>query len=52
MSTAERIVLGLLSFIALIAWCRWRGVPQDQKTDEPPVAPELASQRIAGQAKQ
>jgi hypothetical protein len=36
--TAERIawgVWGVLSFIALIAWCRWRGTPQDQEKDEP-----------------
>jgi len=36
--TAERIargVLGVLSFIALIVWCRWRGTPQDQEKDEP-----------------
>jgi len=34
MSAAEGIawkVWGLLSFIALIAWCRWRGPPEDQK---------------------
>ena len=28
-------VLGVLSFIALIVWCRWRGTPQDQEKDEP-----------------
>jgi hypothetical protein len=30
LSTAERIALGVLSLIALIGWCRWRGTPQDQ----------------------
>jgi hypothetical protein len=40
MSAAERIAWGLLSFIALIAWCRWRGIPQDQKKDEPPQVPK------------
>jgi hypothetical protein len=39
LNTAERIALGLLSFIALIVWCRWRGPPQDQKKDEPPQVP-------------
>jgi hypothetical protein len=32
--TAERIAwgaCGVLSFIALIAWCRWRGTPLDQE---------------------
>jgi hypothetical protein len=36
--TAERIAWGawgVLSFITLIAWCRWRGTPQDQEKDEP-----------------
>jgi hypothetical protein len=47
MGTAVRIVLGLLSLIALIGWCRWRGTPEDQKKDEPP---SVASQRIVGQA--
>jgi hypothetical protein len=28
-------IWGVLSFIALIAWCRWRGTPQDQEKDEP-----------------
>ena len=35
--TAERFargVWGLLSFIALIAWCRWRGTPEHQQKDE------------------
>jgi hypothetical protein len=27
-------VRGLLSFIGLIAWCRWRGPPDDQKRIE------------------
>ena len=40
MSTAERIAWGLLSFIALIALCRWRGIPQDQKKNEPPLWPK------------
>jgi len=34
MSAAEGIaweLRGLLSFVALIAWCRWRGPPEDQK---------------------
>jgi len=31
---------GLLSFIALIAWLRWKGTPEDQKKDERPVAAE------------
>ena len=29
--TAERIawdIMGVLSFIALIAWCRWLGTPE------------------------
>jgi len=30
LTTADRMALGLLSFIALIIWCRWRGIPQDQ----------------------
>jgi hypothetical protein len=41
--TAERIargVLGVLSFIALIVWCRWRGTPEDQEKDEPAQVPE------------
>jgi len=29
--TAERIALGVLSFVALIASCRWRGTPEGQK---------------------
>jgi hypothetical protein len=39
MGTAERLVWGLLSLIALIGWCRWRGTPEDQKKDEPPQVP-------------
>jgi hypothetical protein len=35
MSTAERIAWGLLSFIALIAWCRWEGTPEDQREVTP-----------------
>jgi hypothetical protein len=30
---AERIargILGVLSFITLIVWCRWRGTPADE----------------------
>lgn len=36
--TAERIVSGIcgvLSFIVLVAWCRWRGTSEDQKKIEP-----------------
>src|SRR6516162_6824274 len=33
-STAESIAWGLLSFIALIVWCRWRGTPEDEKESE------------------
>ena len=29
--TAERLAWGPLSFIALIAWCRWRGTTDDEK---------------------
>jgi hypothetical protein len=29
--TAERLARGVLSFIALIAWCRWRGTTDDEK---------------------
>jgi hypothetical protein len=35
-NTAERIVWGLLSFIALIVYLRWEGPWEDQKKDEPP----------------
>jgi hypothetical protein len=41
--TAERIargVLGVLSFIALIVWCRWRGNPEDQREVTPPELPK------------
>ena len=41
--TAERIargVLGVLSFIALIAWCRWLGTPEDQREVTPPEVKE------------
>jgi hypothetical protein len=31
MSTEERIAWGLLSLIALIAWLRWRGTPEDER---------------------
>jgi hypothetical protein len=43
MSNVEIIAwdaLGPLSFIALIAWLRWEGPPDDQKKDEPPQVPE------------
>jgi len=40
LETAGRIAFGLLSFIALIAWCRWRGTPEDQEKDEPALAPK------------
>ena len=36
LSTAARIALGLLSFIALIVYVRWEGSREDQKKDEPP----------------
>jgi hypothetical protein len=35
LSTAERIVVGMLSLIALIVYLRWRGPPQDQKKKGP-----------------
>jgi hypothetical protein len=41
--TAERIargVLGVLSFIALVVWCRWRGTPEDQREVKPPELPK------------
>ena len=44
--TAERIargVLGVLSFIALIVWCRWRGTPEDQRELVTP--PELPKRK-------
>jgi hypothetical protein len=31
MSTAERVAWGLLSFIVLIGWLRWRGTPRSKK---------------------
>jgi hypothetical protein len=31
MNTAERIAWGLLSFIVLIGWLRWRGTPRGSK---------------------
>jgi hypothetical protein len=34
LSTAERIALGVLSLIALIGWCRWRGTPQGSRKAE------------------
>jgi hypothetical protein len=43
MSIAERITwgaLGLLSFIALIAWLRWEGTPEDQREATPPEEPK------------
>jgi len=40
LGTAERLALGLLSFIALISWCRWRGTSEDQEKDEPALAPK------------
>jgi hypothetical protein len=33
MSTAERIAWGLLSLIVLIVWLRWRGIPEDEKSE-------------------
>ena len=41
--TAERIAwgaCGVLSFIALIAWCRWQGTPEDQREVTPPELPK------------
>jgi hypothetical protein len=40
LSTAERIALGLLSFVALIVYLRWEGPPQDQDKYEPPEVPK------------
>jgi hypothetical protein len=40
LSIAESIAWGLLSFIALIAWCRWRGTPEDQGEVKPPSTPK------------
>jgi hypothetical protein len=39
-STAERIAVGVLSLIALIGWCRWRGTPEDQGKVRPPRVPK------------
>ena len=36
--TTVRIAVGLLSLIALIVWCRWRGPPLDQGKLRPPKA--------------
>jgi len=41
--TAERIAWGawgVLSFIALIAWCRWEGTPEHQRELTPPEVPK------------
>jgi hypothetical protein len=43
--TAERIALGLLSFIALIAWCRWRGTPEHQQKDQPAQLPKRGERK-------
>ena len=40
MSTAERIAWGLLSFIVLIVWLRWRGTVEDEKKVRPPEVPK------------
>jgi hypothetical protein len=40
LNTAERIALGLFSFIALIVYLRWEGPWEDQKKDEPPEQPK------------
>jgi hypothetical protein len=32
--------LGLLSFILLIVWLRWRGTPEDQREVTPPEVPK------------
>jgi hypothetical protein len=47
--TAERIawgIWGVLSFIALIAWCRWRGTPQDQEKDELAQVPKRRERQL------
>jgi len=36
---------GLLSFIFLIAWLRWKGPPEDQEKDEPPQVPRERKRR-------
>ena len=41
--TAERLAwgaCGVLCFIALIVWCRWRGTPDDQREVTPPELPK------------
>jgi hypothetical protein len=41
--SAERIAWGtwgVLSFIALIVWYRWRGTPEDQREVTPPELPK------------
>jgi hypothetical protein len=41
--TGEKIAWGawgVLSFIALIVWCRWRGTPEDEKKVRPPEVPK------------
>jgi hypothetical protein len=43
LSAAERIALGVLSLIALIGWCRWRGIPQDRNKAE---SRQVLSERI------
>ena len=49
MSAAEGLaweLRGLLSFIALIAWCRWRGPPEDQKRIELYQLPKLRARKL------
>jgi hypothetical protein len=49
MSNVEIIAwdaLGSLSFIALIAWLRWEGPPEDQKKDEPPQMPTERERQV------
>ena len=51
MGTVETIAwsaLGLLSFIARIAWLRWEGTPEDQKKDEPPQVPKERDRQAEG----
>jgi hypothetical protein len=53
MSPAERFALGLLSFIGLIVYLRWRGPPEDQKKRVPssqPDAPAAYRARLADYA--
>ncbi len=40
LNTAERIALGVLSFIALIVYLRWEGPWEDQKKDKRPKVPK------------